>query len=65
MSWLVSTVKEGTLKRGGGMPAWTGILMDADIEAVLAYVQSLWPAETYQAWKSIDDKARGGQKHHH
>jgi mono/diheme cytochrome c family protein len=65
MSMLAMTVKEGTIKKGGGMPAWTGILKDADIEAVLAYVQSLWPEEMYKSWKLMDDKARAGLMHHH
>lgn len=65
MTMLAMTVKEGTVKAGGGMPAWTGILKDEDIEAVLTYVQSLWPAETYASWKLMDDKARAGLMHHH
>jgi mono/diheme cytochrome c family protein len=65
MSMLVMTVKVGTTSKGGGMPAWTGILKDADIEAVLVYVQSLWPAEIYKSWKLLDDKARAGIAHHH
>lgn len=64
MSWLVMTVKEGTVKKGGGMPAWAGVLKDEDIEAVFAYVQSLWPQEIYTSWKFMDDKARAGAKHH-
>jgi mono/diheme cytochrome c family protein len=50
---------------GGGMPAWAGTLKDEDIEAVLAWIQSLWPAEIYQSWKFMDDKARAGLMHHH
>ena len=47
------------------MPAWAGVLKDEDIEAALAYVQSLWPDETYKSWKFMDDKARAGLMHHH
>lgn len=65
MSWLVMTVKEGSVKKGGGMPGWVGVLKDEDIGAVLAYVQSLWPEEIYQSWKSMDEKAQAGAKHHH
>jgi mono/diheme cytochrome c family protein len=64
-SWLVAMVRDGTVKKGGGMPGWAGTLSDADIEAVLAWVQSLWPAELYQNWKAMDDKARAGAAHHH
>ncbi len=33
------------------MPAWGGHLSTAEIEAVLAYVTSLWPEETYVTWR--------------
>lgn len=65
MSMLVATVREGTLQKGGGMPPWKGVLQDEEIEAVLAYVQSLWPEETYKSWQLMDEKARAGQMHHH
>jgi mono/diheme cytochrome c family protein len=65
MSMLLMTVREGTVKKGGGMPGWAGVLKDEDIEAVLAYVPSLWPEETYKSWKSMDEKARAGPTHHH
>ena len=55
---LVQTIKQGTVKIGGGMPGWQGKLSDADIDATIAYFQSLWPDEIYAAWRDID--ARGG-----
>jgi mono/diheme cytochrome c family protein len=36
---LVKTIKEGTVKLGGAMPAVAGVLTDSDIEAVLAWIQ--------------------------
>lgn len=40
------------------MPAWSGTLSGADIDAVIIYFQSLWPEEIYQAWLDIDRRAR-------
>lgn len=55
---LTKVIKQGTTKIGGNMPAWEGKLSDADIDAVIAYFQSLWPDEIYAAWERIDK--RGG-----
>ena len=56
---LVKVIKQGTQKIGGNMPPWQGKLSDSDIDAVIAYFQSLWPDEIYAAWKDID--AHGGR----
>ena len=61
-SALVQTIKEGTLKLGGGMPAWKGTLTDDDIEAVVSWIQSRWPEEVYAEWLGIDRQARAGRK---
>jgi len=55
---LKQTIQDGTLKLGGSMPAWKGKLSEADTEAVIAYFQSRWPAEIYQAWADIDRRSR-------
>lgn len=63
-SALVQTIKEGTLKLGGGMPAWKGTLTDDDIEAVVAWIHSRWPEEIYKSWAFMDEKARRGLVRH-
>ncbi len=40
------------------MPAWKDRLSEREIRAVIAWFQSLWPEQVYQAWRDID--ARGG-----
>jgi mono/diheme cytochrome c family protein len=40
------------------MPPWHNKLTEADVEAVIASFQSLWPAEIYRAWEDIDRRAR-------
>lgn len=55
---LRDVIKTGTLARGGGMPAWGDKLSDAEIDAVIAWFQSLWPDEIYAEWTKIDARAR-------
>jgi mono/diheme cytochrome c family protein len=57
-SALKWTIREGTGKLGGNMPAWKDKLTDGDIEAVIAWFQSLWPEEVYKNWALMDAKAR-------
>lgn len=63
-SALVQTIKDGTVKLGGGMPAWKGTLTDDDIEAVVAWIHSRWPEEIYKSWVLMDEKARRGLVRH-
>ena len=55
---LKQTIREGTLRLGGSMPAWKGKLSEADTEAVIAWFQSTWPEPIYAAWADIDRRAR-------
>ena len=61
---LRRTINQGGGKLGGWMPAFRDVLMANDIDAVLAYVQSLWPDEIYAAWvkNNPDDAAGRGKK---
>lgn len=55
---LKMTIREGTIQLGGNMPAWKDRLSDDDIGAVIVWMQSVWPAEIYQAWLAMDAKSR-------
>jgi mono/diheme cytochrome c family protein len=55
---LKQIILDGTVTRGGGMPAWRGKLSDADVDAIIAWFQSLWPEDIYRAWRELDQKAR-------
>lgn len=57
-SALKRTIREGTGKLGGNMPAWKDKLTDSDIEAVIAWFQSRWPEEVYKNWALMDGRAR-------
>ncbi len=57
MPALISTIKNGTQRIGGSMPPWQGKLTDAEIHAIVAWFQSRWPDELYQAWARTDREA--------
>ncbi|MDH3281110.1 MAG: cytochrome c [Gammaproteobacteria bacterium] len=40
------------------MPAYAGVLSDADIRAVLSYIKSTWPAEIRRYQDTINQQAR-------
>ena len=61
---LKQTIRDGTQRIGGSMPAWGGVLSEKDIEAVIAWFQSLWPGEIYAAWADIDRRSRAGERAH-
>lgn len=47
-SQLKRTINEGT---SGKMPAWKDRLSDLEVDAVIAWFQSLWPDRGYQLWQ--------------
>ena len=47
---LKKTIKEGGAKLGGVMPPFEDKLSDNDLDAVIAYFQSIWPDDIYQKW---------------
>lgn len=57
---LTMTIKRGVRKDGLDiMPAWGGRLSDAEIEAVIAWFQSLWSPDTFAAWQRANAVASG------
>lgn len=54
---LHNVIKHGS-PGGGKMPAWKDKLNDAQIEAVIAWFQSLWPEPIYEAWAERDARAK-------
>ena len=47
---LTNTIRNGTAKIGGNMPAWKGKLNDSEIEMILIWIKAQWPDEIYTAW---------------
>lgn len=62
------TLTQGGGPLGGTMPSFVDVLDQAQMDAVLAYVQSLWPDEVYAQWVEIDAgraTAQAGGEHRH
>lgn len=61
---LFAIVKHGVGKAAGlkdydsAMPAYDGVLSDADIVAVLSWIKSRWPADVRRQQEQIDAAAR-------
>ncbi len=55
---LISTIKYGTVRLGGSMPAWQGKLSDEDISDIVAWFQSQWPDELFAAWQRMDQASQ-------
>ena len=50
---LAATIHNGVRRKTDKadiMPSWKGRLSDRDIDDVINWAQSLWPAEVYDAW---------------
>ncbi len=47
---LTNSIKNGTIKIGGKMPAWKDKLSDQDIKLILTWVTAQWSDEIYTAW---------------
>lgn len=47
---LVTTIKNGTVKIGGNMPAWKDKLSNDEIMLILTWIKAQWPDEVYAAW---------------
>ncbi|HED15956.1 MAG TPA: c-type cytochrome [Gammaproteobacteria bacterium] len=50
LNLLRKTVREGGVRLGGQMPGFADKLKPQEIDAILAWVQTLWTEQIYQAW---------------
>lgn len=55
MAQMLRTLDTGGGSMGGTMPSFSDVLSDGDKRAVIAWFQSLWPAETYAAWLGVHE----------
>ena len=55
---LRRTIDRGGAPLGGVMPAFGGKLDDEERDAIIAYIQSLWPDETHRIWAERVEKRR-------
>lgn len=47
---LRRTIRQGGARLGGVMPPFEAVLSEREIDAVIAYFQSLWPQDIYEKW---------------
>ena len=47
---LTNTIRNGTGKIGGNMPAWKDKLSNREIKLILTWIVAQWPDELYSAW---------------
>lgn len=59
---LVDIITDGTLKFGGGMPAWKEQLSRKDIDDVLFWIQSQWSREKYESWYRLNYEVEQSRK---
>ena len=50
---LTNTIKNGTVKIGGNMPAWKDKLSNGEIKLILRWITAQWPDEIYTAWYNL------------
>ena len=58
MKALRMTIRDGTQKIGGKMPAWGDKLSEQEINDIIAWFQGQWPQEIYQAWYERNEKSK-------
>jgi mono/diheme cytochrome c family protein len=56
MKALRMTIRDGTQKIGGNMPAWGGKLSAQEMDDIITWFQSEWPDEIWQAWSRHNKK---------
>ncbi|MCF6280592.1 MAG: cytochrome c [Candidatus Polarisedimenticolaceae bacterium] len=55
-SFLQQTILEGGAKLGGVMPPFADKLSADEVDAVIAWIQSLWPTDIYYSWSKREQK---------
>lgn len=62
LSALRHVIANGSPGGQGDMPAWKGRLSAQQIDDVIAWFQSTWPDQAYQAWAEIDRRSRAARR---
>lgn len=61
---LTKTIREGSPPEIGNMPGWGNKLTDEEIDDVIVWITSIWPAEVYGIWyKEIERKYQEKKEH--
>jgi mono/diheme cytochrome c family protein len=57
LKMLKYVIKNGSPGGQGNMPAWKDRLSDKEIDAIIAWFQSQWPDQVYNAWYEINQRS--------
>jgi len=61
---LTKTIREGSPPEIGNMPGWGDKLTEEEIDDVIVWITSIWPAEVYDIWyKEIERKNQEKKEH--
>ncbi len=60
LATLKRVIREGSPAGQGNMPAWGDKLTEEEIEAVIAWFQSRWPAPIRETWLEMNARATRG-----
>jgi mono/diheme cytochrome c family protein len=55
---LKDVITQGSPPGTGNMPAWGDKLSEQEMEAIIAWLQSLWPKPVYDAWYEMQHRGR-------
>ncbi|HID49890.1 MAG TPA: cytochrome c [Chromatiales bacterium] len=55
---LLMTIRDGTKRLGGSMPAWGDKLSDQDMRDIIAWFQAKWPEDIYTEWARRNARAK-------
>jgi mono/diheme cytochrome c family protein len=55
---LREVIQNGSVPGQGNMPAWKDTLSEPDINAIIAWFQSLWSDDVYAAWYEMQQRGR-------
>ncbi len=55
---LKGMIRDGSPQGEGNMPAWKGRLSEEQIDAAIAWFQSIWPKPVYDAWFEMQQRGR-------
>lgn len=54
---LLMTIRDGTKRLGGSMPAWGDKLSEQDMRDIIAWFQAKWPQEIHAEWARRNARA--------
>lgn len=58
LEMLKGVILNGSPQGKGNMPAWQGKINKTEIEATMAWFQSLWPQPVYDAWYEMQQRGK-------